>query len=560
MASRGDDSAANELLLDISMTPSYADRETNGRPPSNEFDDGSNDNDEARTVPVDWTVVIPLFLLRAADAMTYGLIFPFITEYITFLHTPQDKIGLYAGLAEGSLMLTEAVCAPFWAKMADRHGRKRCAIWGFAGIVGSAVLVGFGKSVWWIIFWRAAFGLNPSGVLSRIMITESSHPSNRPFIFSLYSPVFNLGYVSGTLIGGFFASPYGRLPWFLGGRAEIWREWPYGLPCVIVAGFEAITLVICQINLKDIRPRTAGHAGDAPPSVGPQNTEDKIRATLKIPYFALSLTVFCAVFAHFGMLTVMTYTPIELGGWGFSVSSIGIIPSCATLTYIVCTPLVLPRFTHRFSLRTAFIIVFAALPLESLLIPVLQATARAGEAGVEPGRHHTQTVDRSGRSIWFWFVLIAIQLPLYDLHMFGWPIASYWKCNYPGGRVVIPRQLVQGVDERQWAAGRAVDENQKLIQRDSHVLFAAGFRTGLWSHSFWVALLVLDSIRHPLLGRQISWISLFLITLPPLLMSGLLPRSFDELDATLNKRKGVLEEVALLNEASSDSESALELL
>ncbi|OCF39173.1 hypothetical protein I317_07033 [Kwoniella heveanensis CBS 569] len=540
MVSRGDDSAANELLLDISMTPSYADRETSGRPPSTEFGNGSIDNDEARTVPVDWTVVIPLFLLRAADAMTYGLIFPFITEYITSLHTPQDKIGLYAGLAEGSLMLTEAVCAPFWAKMADRHGRKRCAIWGFAGIVGSAVLVGFGKSVWWIIFWRAAFGLNPSGVLSRIMINESSHPSNRPFIFSLYSPVFNLGYVSGTLIGGFFASPYGRLPWFLGGRAESWREWPYGLPCVIVAGFGAITLVICQINLKDIRPRTAGHAGDAPPSVGPQNTEDKIRATLKIPYFALSLTVFCAfqtaVFAHFGMLTVMTYTPIELGGWGFSVSSIGIITSCATLTYIVCTHLVLPRFTQWFSLRTAFIIVFAALPLESLLIPVLQATSRAGEAGGEPARHHTQTVDRSGRSIWFWFVLIAIQLPLYDLHMFGWPMndnlnASCFDHN--------PELLVTGsaITQVAGAFGRACGPTL------SGWLFS--YSTQFDTHS---------------LGRQISWISLFLITLPPSLISGLLPRTFHELDATLNKRKDVLEEVALLNEASSDSVSALELL
>ncbi|WVR00283.1 hypothetical protein IAU59_007426 [Kwoniella sp. CBS 9459] len=241
-------------------------------------------------VPVDWYSVIPLFLLPAADPMTYAVIFPFITEYITSLGTPQTR-------------------------SAYTYGRDRCAILGFAGIVGSAVLVGFGRSVWWIIFWRASFGLKPSGVLPRIMIAECLHPSNRAFIFSLHSPVFNLG--------------YGRLTWFLGVRwADVWREWPYGLPCLVVAAAGGITLILCQINLKDHRPHLYGH-GEQPcgtDHAGPQSARDKVKATLKIPYFAMSLTVFC-VSPRSSIETAQPDTAFgrafepTLSGWLFSYST-----------------------------------------------------------------------------------------------------------------------------------------------------------------------------------------------------------------------------------------------
>ncbi|WVF73107.1 hypothetical protein IAT40_007926 [Kwoniella sp. CBS 6097] len=460
-------------------------------------------------VPIDWWSVIPLFLLRAADSMTYAVIFPFITEYITSLGTPQNRIGLYAGMAEGSLMLTEACFAPFWARMADKYGRKRCAIWGFGAVVGSATVTGFGKSVWWIIFWRAAFGLNPSGVLSRIMITECSHQSNRPFIFSLWSPVFNVGYVSGQLLGGFLANPYGRLPGFLGGQSEIWKNWPYGLPCVVVCGFGVVTIIICQIMVRDVPP-PAHHIGDTlGRSITALKNEDKFRATLRIPYFASSLMVYCAfqtaVYAHSGLLTVMTYTPVNLGGWGFSVSAIGVLSSCATTVYIFSTPLILPPMIRRFPLRTTFRISLSALPLESLLIPISQAATQLCGAA----------------TVWFWLVML-LELPLYNLHMFAWPLNDNLNTD-------------------------CFDNYQELVATGSAITQVAGafgralgpvISGWIFSHS--------TQFEAGSLGRQISWISLFFITLPPLLMSGLLPKTTEDLNSGTRLAKD--EEMMLLEE------------
>jgi len=79
-------------------------------------------------------------------------------------------------------------------------------------------------------------GLNPCGVIVKIMASEISTPANRARVFSIFSPSFSVGLMLGTFMGGELAHPYGRLPWWLGGTSEFWRRWPYGLPTTVSAG------------------------------------------------------------------------------------------------------------------------------------------------------------------------------------------------------------------------------------------------------------------------------------------------------------------------------------
>nr|XP_019046672.1 hypothetical protein I302_05422 [Kwoniella bestiolae CBS 10118]OCF25602.1 hypothetical protein I302_05422 [Kwoniella bestiolae CBS 10118] len=190
-------------------------------------------------VPIPYLRLFPIFLIRIAVPLTYSLIFPSIVPYLEHLKVPTGEIGLYAGIAEGSFMIVSAITAPIWGRLADRYGRKRCVIYGWLiGIVASA-LVGFGRGrrgVWWVIFWRGAAGINPTGVLARVLIAEISHPTNRARIFALYSPISSIGMMLGSLCGGGLAMPYGRLPAWLGGRSQILREWPFALPCLVGVG------------------------------------------------------------------------------------------------------------------------------------------------------------------------------------------------------------------------------------------------------------------------------------------------------------------------------------
>ncbi|ODO05369.1 hypothetical protein L198_02062 [Cryptococcus wingfieldii CBS 7118] len=179
--------------------------------------------------PLPWPLLLPILLLRMADAATYMLIFPFITSYIISLNPPPTLIGFYAGLAEGCLMGVEAVCAVGWGWAGDRWGRKKCLVWGVAVTGTFGAVAGFGKSIGWVIFWRAMYGFTPTGVLTKTVVAEIAHPTNRARIFAIYSPAFSVGIIIGSLLGGELAGPARRV-----GQDWAWlQEYPYALPGVV---------------------------------------------------------------------------------------------------------------------------------------------------------------------------------------------------------------------------------------------------------------------------------------------------------------------------------------
>jgi MFS family permease len=77
-------------------------------------------------------------------------------------------------------------------------------------------------------------GLNPTGVVVKICATEISDMSNRTRLFSILSPAFGIGFLMATFLGGELAHPYERLPWWLGGSIEIYKDHPFALPCLTV--------------------------------------------------------------------------------------------------------------------------------------------------------------------------------------------------------------------------------------------------------------------------------------------------------------------------------------
>jgi MFS family permease len=86
----------------------------------------------------------------------------------------------------------------------------------------------------------------------KILASELTHPKNRAKVFSVFSPSFYIGIMLGTFLGGHLARPYGRLPWWLGGTADIWRRWPYALPSVVVAVFGLAVITIGYFYLPEV--------------------------------------------------------------------------------------------------------------------------------------------------------------------------------------------------------------------------------------------------------------------------------------------------------------------
>lgn len=68
---------------------------------------------------------------------------------------PEESVGLWSATAESTLMVTEALAAPFYAPIADRIGRRPVFIplvflWGVF-----AIAFGFVRTPWGVVMLRA---------------------------------------------------------------------------------------------------------------------------------------------------------------------------------------------------------------------------------------------------------------------------------------------------------------------------------------------------------------------------------------------------------------------
>ncbi|ORY33522.1 major facilitator superfamily domain-containing protein [Naematelia encephala] len=437
--------------------------------------------DELKAPPINWFLLMPVLLIRVADAMSYAVIFPFITEMITSFDVPRERIGLYSGLGEGSLMLTEACLATTWAKIADKYGRRPAMLWGFFGVVLAAPMVGFSKSVWAVIFWRGLFGAGPSGIVPKILISEMAHPLNRSKIFSVSSPSFYVGLLLGTFIGGELANPYGRLPGWLGGQTEFWKKWPYALPCLVTGAMGVIALIVGALCLPETRPIALDHNDD----VGGEKraSKGKVGDCLRVPGFVLITTVFClfqiTTMCFDGIFTVMTYTPADRGGLELPVDNIGILFSIGSLMYIILTPILLPRLEKRLGAVQALIYVFSIWLVITLLIPVLQWAA--------------------GRARGLMWVLLLTQLLMKVFGNFAWPMLDV-LC------IVVFDDCPELL-----AMGSAISLIAGAFGR------AAGPAISGWLYSI--------STTYPAgtLGRQCAWLAMLAFCIPPLILIRFVP-------------------------------------
>jgi hypothetical protein len=74
--------------------------------------------------------------------------------------------------------------------------------------------------------------------------------------------------------------------------------------------------------------------------------------------------------------SVYAYTEVPYGGLGLHVDNIGLIMFFSSITYIVLTPLVLPRLIARFGTTRALNRILRFWPVLALSLPVTQFFAR----------------------------------------------------------------------------------------------------------------------------------------------------------------------------------------
>ncbi|WWD18589.1 hypothetical protein CI109_103042 [Kwoniella shandongensis] len=441
----------------------------------------SPDSSLPLATPIPWPQIIPICLIHIAEAASFTCIFPFITEFLTSVHTPKDKIGLYSGIAEGCVMIIEGICAIFWAKLADRYGRKKCLILGFILPICSTTFVGLGKSAGWIILWRALTGLNPAQTINRVILAEISDPSNRARIYAITDPAFIVGVVMGTTIGGELSSPYHRLPRWLGGEAEFFRDYPYALPCLVTTVFGVIAVLTSVVMLKESKSVDIQIQSE-------EHQQATVAATLKVPHYRTVLLVFgvyqFANMALAGLYTVWGYTPVPDGGLGLPVQIIGRLSVLSSLTYVFAAPFFVPMIQKELGAKHGLLLTTGIIPIEALGIPLIQLAATKGRTAIY-------------ETLW-------LQYGMTTLHAFSWPICHQFLAacfdDYPQLRATgMAVTLIAG------AIGRAT---------------GPGVAGGIYSYS--------TQFATGSFGRQLSWIAMFILVSPAVILTCFIPKDLDK--------------------------------
>ncbi|KAH9023396.1 MFS general substrate transporter [Lactarius pseudohatsudake] len=306
------------------------------------------------------------------------------------------KVGYYTGIIVSTHFAAEAATVLHWNRLSDHIGRKPVLLLCLIGVIVSVIVFGLSRSFWALVFSRALHGALKGYVgIVKSMMAELTDETNIARGFSMLPMSYSLGYAIGPFIGGMLSRPQDRWPHVF--SHSFWAEYPYFLPCLVVAGCACASFTASLIYLEETvnsGPPTGlrtsetetssdtDTAGEESASIShplpPKGSEKPppLRSILTRPvlisissYAMLALLSMAAV----ALIPLVWSTSVEFGGLGLSPASIGLWMSGSGCVNGVVQYVFFPRFVSRFGPRAVFLasismcaLIYALFPFENL--------------------------------------------------------------------------------------------------------------------------------------------------------------------------------------------------
>ncbi len=202
----------------------------------------------------------------------FTIVMPFLPLYFEQLgvHDPAE-IAIWSGVSLGMTPAITALMAPFWARIADRFGRKLMVARSLASFVLIMGLLGFVQAPWQVLALRAIQGLFAGyGPIAMAMAAESAPPEQVAHAIGWVQSAQRLGPALGPVIGGTLAQTLGLRNTFL-----------------VSSSFYLFALILVMVGFREIGERRMPNPAGA---TGPASFETLRR----VPHFVLFMaTVFC---------------------------------------------------------------------------------------------------------------------------------------------------------------------------------------------------------------------------------------------------------------------------
>ncbi|OCT54540.1 hypothetical protein CLCR_00814 [Cladophialophora carrionii] len=379
----------------------------------------SSGTDTAEDKPLPKDQILYLCFARFVEPVAFFCIFPFVNQMIWETgEVAETDVGFYSGLIlmddlkESLFSLTQMCLMILWGKAADHFGRKPVLVSSLAGVAVATATFGLSRTIWQMIVFRCFAGIFAGTVLTiRTMITENSTPQTQARAFSFFAFTGNLGIFLGPAIGGALAKPATVYPSIFG-KIKFFRDYPYALPTFVTGSIGAIATITSAFGLKEASPSrsTLVKKGDTTESGPPKKMS--MLELLRSPNVTITLFIYAYIMilafsytaivsytdpratwppwgeldAHPGSVSASTktglqvpvffFTPVHLGGLGFSPLLISIFMGLGGLSQSLWLLIAFPWLQARFGTKWVMKLCALAYPFFFVFYPMCNMLLR----------------------------------------------------------------------------------------------------------------------------------------------------------------------------------------
>ncbi|KAJ7039837.1 major facilitator superfamily domain-containing protein [Mycena alexandri] len=431
--------------------------------------------------------LVALCIGRLSDPIASTQILPYINEFLATLHVADpSKVGYYSGLVASTASVAELITVFQWAKFSDIVGRRPILLSGTIGLAATSLLFGLSGSLLQILTLGALTGvfIGNTSVYSAVL-AELTDSTNQAIAYSVYGCIYPLGATVGPLIGGTFSNLATKYPDRF--RHSFLQSYPYFAPGFICALFILLGLILMYFFLEETLPckkEPVRVSNDAPTTLLPSpDGTMTIGQLLEVPRIRTLTASTCGLsFLYSGFrvtFVLFAYTPIEMGGLGFSVAEIGYSVSMLSAIFVLLQLLLAPHLLRRFDIGRLYIFCMGLWPLTFILIPVLNVIARLHPLG-EPV-HNEPTTHKI--ALWVGIAVVLTCSAMASLSFSAKLILVRSNCPSPASL-----GAANGLNQFVLALARCVGPT--LVS----VMFAFSVDAGVLGGHLWVVVMVLTSL------------------------------------------------------------------
>ncbi|ROW02041.1 hypothetical protein VPNG_07695 [Cytospora leucostoma] len=346
---------------------------------------GDEDEDEDEDdKPLPKRQVILLCFSRIVEPLAFFSIFPYINQMAQDNgHLADADVGFYSGLVESLFSLTQASVMVFWGRAADRVGRKPVLVLSLVGVTIATSIFGLARTIWEMILYRSLAGVFAGTIVTlRTMLAEHSTSHTQAVAFSWFAFSGNIGLFIGPLLGGLLADPAHQYPGAFG-NVKFFNDYPYALASFVVGLISLVAVFTSAFFVEETLKKDASSDDGV---TKPKKDREGIMDLIKAPGVGMVLYVYGHVmmlaFAYTSIVNLFWFTPVELGGYGFSPFQISVMMAINGISQAIWLLLVFPLLQHRWGTNgvmracgLAYPFFFAVCPVGNLLLKAGAATA-----------------------------------------------------------------------------------------------------------------------------------------------------------------------------------------